>query len=92
MVFFTERHDAIFIVGALDEAIVLRGLRYHPIDIENSVMQCHRKISEWLVFWLLAHSFRTLNFSNLCGQANNLLLSSQNDQCLALLVVKINCL
>lgn len=46
---FVERHDAIFIVGALDEAIVLRGLRYHPIDIENSVMRSHRKISEWLV-------------------------------------------
>lgn len=44
---FSERHDAIFIVGALDEAIVLRGLRYHPIDIENSVMRSHRKISEW---------------------------------------------
>jgi len=45
-----ERHDAIFIVGALDEAIVLRGLRYHPIDIENSVMRSHRKISECAVF------------------------------------------
>ncbi|XP_067935039.1 disco-interacting protein 2 homolog C-like isoform X2 [Watersipora subatra] len=45
-----ERHDAIFIVGALDEAIVLRGVRYHPIDIENSVMRSHRKISECAVF------------------------------------------
>lgn len=43
----TGRHDAIFIVGALDEAIVLRGLRYHPTDIENTVMRSHRKISEW---------------------------------------------
>ncbi|KAJ8915782.1 hypothetical protein NQ315_004594 [Exocentrus adspersus] len=34
-----ELHDAIFVVGALDEAIVLRGMRYHPIDIENSVLR-----------------------------------------------------
>ncbi|CAH2010644.1 unnamed protein product [Acanthoscelides obtectus] len=33
-----ELHDAVFVVGALDETIVLRGMRYHPIDIENSVL------------------------------------------------------
>lgn len=43
----TERHDAIFVVGSLGETIMLRGMRYHPIDIENSVIRCHRKISEW---------------------------------------------
>lgn len=43
----TELHDAIFVVGSLDETIMLRGLRYHPIDIENSVMRSHKKISEW---------------------------------------------
>ena len=43
----TELHDAVFVVGALDEAILLRGMRYHPIDIENSVMRCHKKIAEW---------------------------------------------
>ena len=41
------RHDAIFVVGALDETVMLRGMRYHPIDIENSVLRCHRKICEW---------------------------------------------
>lgn len=45
--FCTELHDAIFVVGSLDETIMLRGLRYHPIDIENSVMRSHKKISEW---------------------------------------------
>lgn len=44
------RHDAIFVVGALDETIMLRGMRYHPIDIEMSVVRCHRKICECAVF------------------------------------------
>lgn len=44
---YLELHDAVFVVGALDETIILRGMRYHPIDIENSVMRCHRKIAEW---------------------------------------------
>ena len=42
-----ERHDAIFVVGALDETIVLRGMRYHPIDIETSIIRSHRRICEW---------------------------------------------
>lgn len=42
-----DTHDAVFVVGALDETIMLRGMRYHPIDIENSVMRCHKKIAEW---------------------------------------------
>ncbi|XP_066588947.1 disco-interacting protein 2 homolog A isoform X2 [Prorops nasuta] len=46
----SELHDAVFVVGALDEAILLRGMRYHPIDIENSVMRCHKKIAECAVF------------------------------------------
>jgi hypothetical protein len=39
----------VFVVGALDETVMLRGMRYHPIDIENSVMRCHKKIAEWWV-------------------------------------------
>jgi acyl-CoA synthetase (AMP-forming)/AMP-acid ligase II len=42
-----ELQDAVFVVGALDETIIMRGMRYHPIDIENSVMRCHKKIAEW---------------------------------------------
>lgn len=45
----TERHDAMFVVGALDETVMLRGMRYHPMDIENSVLRAHRKICEWSV-------------------------------------------
>lgn len=43
----SDLHDAVFVVGALDETIMLRGMRYHPIDIENSVMRSHKKIAEW---------------------------------------------
>uniref|UniRef100_A0A8B9VV75 Disco interacting protein 2 homolog B n=1 Tax=Anas zonorhyncha TaxID=75864 RepID=A0A8B9VV75_9AVES len=39
-----ERHDALYVVGALDETLELRGLRYHPIDIETSVSRTHRSI------------------------------------------------
>ena len=42
-------HD-VFVVGSLDETIMLRGLRYHPIDIENSVMRCCKKVAECAVF------------------------------------------
>ncbi|KAK9881592.1 hypothetical protein WA026_016462 [Henosepilachna vigintioctopunctata] len=45
-----EQHDAVFVVGALDETIMLRGMRYHPIDIENSILRCHKKIAECAVF------------------------------------------
>jgi len=45
-----ELHDAVFVVGSLDETIMLRGMRYHPIDIENSVVRGHKKISECAVF------------------------------------------
>ncbi|XP_071149893.1 disco-interacting protein 2 homolog C-like isoform X1 [Mytilus edulis] len=44
------RHDAIFVVGSLDETVMLRGMRYHPIDIETSVLRSHRKICECAVF------------------------------------------
>lgn len=42
-----ELHDAVYVVGALDEVSSLRGMNYHPIDIENSVLRCHKKIAEW---------------------------------------------
>lgn len=45
--FLTERHDALYVVGALDEAMELRGMRYHPIDIETSVIRAHKSITEW---------------------------------------------
>lgn len=43
----TERHDALYVVGSLDETLELRGMRYHPIDIETSVIRAHRSIAEW---------------------------------------------
>uniref|UniRef100_A0A672KW28 Disco-interacting protein 2 homolog B-A n=1 Tax=Sinocyclocheilus grahami TaxID=75366 RepID=A0A672KW28_SINGR len=46
----SDRHDALFVVGSLDETLELRGLRYHPIDIETSVSRAHRSIAESAVF------------------------------------------
>lgn len=43
-------HDSVFVVGSLDETIMLRGLRYYPIDIESSIMRCHKKVAECAVF------------------------------------------
>ncbi|XP_028972168.1 disco-interacting protein 2 homolog C isoform X4 [Esox lucius] len=45
-----ERHDALYVVGALEEAMELRGMRYHPIDIETSVIRTHKSIMECAVF------------------------------------------
>ena len=32
---------------------MLRGMRYHPTDIENTVIRCHPKICEWLALFVL---------------------------------------
>ncbi|KFD54266.1 hypothetical protein M514_04808 [Trichuris suis] len=45
-----DPHDAVFVIGALDETMVLRGMRYHPIDIETSILRANRRISECAVF------------------------------------------
>ncbi|XP_061648425.1 disco-interacting protein 2 homolog A isoform X6 [Phyllopteryx taeniolatus] len=45
-----ERHDALYVVGSVDETLELRGMRYHPIDIETSVIRSHKSIAECAVF------------------------------------------
>uniref|UniRef100_A0AAF5D690 DMAP1-binding domain-containing protein n=1 Tax=Strongyloides stercoralis TaxID=6248 RepID=A0AAF5D690_STRER len=45
-----ELHDAVFVVGSLDETMMLRGMRYHPVDIEVTVVKTHRKIIESAAF------------------------------------------
>ncbi|KAK1166303.1 hypothetical protein AOXY_G12898 [Acipenser oxyrinchus oxyrinchus] len=45
-----ERHDALYVVGSLNETLELRGMRYHPIDIETSVIRAHKSIAECAVF------------------------------------------
>lgn len=47
IVTFLELHDALFIVGARDETLTIYGMRYHPVDIEATVLRSHRKICEW---------------------------------------------
>lgn len=34
-----EPQDALYVVGALEESMQLRGLRYHPVDLESTVMR-----------------------------------------------------
>ncbi|CAF0872512.1 unnamed protein product [Brachionus calyciflorus] len=46
----SEPHDAIYIVGSLDETMMIRGMRYHPIDIETTVLRSHKKICECACF------------------------------------------
>lgn len=53
--FFVAPHDALFVVGSLDEAVLIKGLRYHPVDIETSVIRCHKGISEWYVITAFHH-------------------------------------
>jgi len=60
---FLELHDAVFVVGALDETIMLRGMRYHPIDVENSILRCHKKISEWWVLEFYIWMYLITNYS-----------------------------
>uniref|UniRef100_A0A8D2DBV8 Disco interacting A n=1 Tax=Sciurus vulgaris TaxID=55149 RepID=A0A8D2DBV8_SCIVU len=46
-----KRHDALYVVGSLDETLELRGMRYHPIDIETSVIRAHRSIADAVFTW-----------------------------------------
>ncbi|CAJ0578385.1 unnamed protein product, partial [Mesorhabditis spiculigera] len=43
-------HEAVFVVGPLDEALTLRGMRYHPADIEYTLNRAHRLLTESAVF------------------------------------------
>ena len=36
--------DSVYLVGALEEALNIRGFRYHPSDIEATVVRCHKNI------------------------------------------------
>ena len=48
-VFNLEFHDALFVVGSIDEAMMLRGNRYQPADIEATVQRSHKRLCEWSV-------------------------------------------
>ena len=39
-------YDSLYVVGSRDEAMNIRGLRYHPVDIESSVVRSHKNIVE----------------------------------------------
>ncbi len=40
----TAALDSVFVVGSLDEALNIRGFRYHPADIEATVARCHKSV------------------------------------------------
>ncbi|CAB1335282.1 unnamed protein product [Coregonus sp. 'balchen'] len=40
----------LYVVGSRDETVELRGMRYHSIDIETSVIRSHKSIAECVVF------------------------------------------
>jgi acyl-CoA synthetase (AMP-forming)/AMP-acid ligase II len=37
-------------VGSREESLNIRGFRYHPVDLEMTVVRCHRNVSECAVF------------------------------------------
>lgn len=39
-----ETLDGLYIVGSLDEALNIRGFRYHPSDIEATIVRSHRNV------------------------------------------------
>lgn len=41
--------DSLYVVGSRDEAMNIRGLRYHPVDIESTVVRSHKNIVERLL-------------------------------------------
>ncbi|CAD6200008.1 unnamed protein product [Caenorhabditis auriculariae] len=45
-----ELHDAVFVVGSIEESLLLRGMRYYPVDIETTVGKSHRNVGESAVF------------------------------------------
>jgi len=42
--------DSVYVVGSLDEALSIRGFRYHPADIEATVVRCHKTVVGSAVF------------------------------------------
>ena len=51
-------YDSLFVVGSRDEAMNIRGLRYHPVDIESSVVRCHKNIVERYAIHFVVSSLR----------------------------------
>ncbi|XP_019861409.1 PREDICTED: disco-interacting protein 2 homolog C-like [Amphimedon queenslandica] len=48
-----EAHDAVnnlFVIGSVDESLTVRGYRYHPVDLEATVIRCHKNIINGVVF------------------------------------------
>lgn len=42
--------QSLYLVGSLEECLVMRGFRYHPSDLEASIIRCHKSICGSAVF------------------------------------------
>ncbi|XP_065322738.1 disco-interacting protein 2 homolog C-like [Gordionus sp. m RMFG-2023] len=45
-----EYHDALFVVGSMEETLIIRGMRFHPIDIEQTIIKSHKKAGQCGIF------------------------------------------
>ena len=70
-------YDSLFVVGSRDEAMNIRGLRYHPVDIESTVVRCHKNIVERYAVSCILQDHHTL-YTVLCSHGPNCLLSWLN--------------
>ncbi len=39
-----DQGDSLFVVGSLEEALSIRGFRYHLSDVEATVVRCYKSI------------------------------------------------
>ena len=37
-------YNSLYVVGSVDESLSIRGFRYQPVDLEASVIRCHKNI------------------------------------------------
>lgn len=45
-----KAHNAVYMLGMIDETLQLRGMRYYPIDIESTITRVSKNISNSAVF------------------------------------------
>jgi hypothetical protein len=77
---------------------MIRGMRYHPIDIETTVLRSHKKICEWYFYFIhspLSPNFN-LYYSSACFTWTNLLvvvveLDGSENEALDLVPLVTNC-
>ena len=41
---FSIAVNNLFVIGSVDESLTVRGYRYHPVDLEATVIRCHKNV------------------------------------------------